>query len=43
VSLEGRFMMTELFDATLIGPEQDGYNVTCRTASTPTIVASACT
>ncbi len=41
VSLEGRFIDDGLFDATLIGPEQDGYNVNLPNSINTNHVASA--
>jgi outer membrane receptor protein involved in Fe transport len=40
-SLEGRFIDDGLFDATLIGPEQDGYNVNLPNSINTNHVASA--
>jgi outer membrane receptor protein involved in Fe transport len=41
LSLEGRFIDDGLFDATLIGPEQQGYNVNLTTSVNTNHVASA--
>ena len=41
MSLEGRFIDDGLFDSTLIGPEQDGYNVNLPTSINTNHVASA--
>jgi iron complex outermembrane recepter protein len=41
VSLEGRFIDDGLFDATLIGPEQAGYNVNLPNSTNTNHVASA--
>jgi outer membrane receptor protein involved in Fe transport len=41
LSLEGRFIDDGLFDATLIGPEQEGYNVNLPNSANTNHVASA--
>jgi outer membrane receptor protein involved in Fe transport len=41
LSLEGRYIDDGLFDATLIGPEQDGYNVNLPNSINTNHVASA--